>query len=92
MGSLQMPKIVTQSLASAVMHNRTILGFATKMRKVVFDAPWQSRAFGMAVSLSRAGYFSWDKFRAELPAQSHRMARVAPMNTISGGSMRWRRR
>ena len=28
--------------------------------ELVFDAPWQSRAFGMAVSLSRAGYFSWD--------------------------------
>ncbi|WP_246199783.1 nitrile hydratase accessory protein [Arthrobacter zhaoguopingii] len=34
--------------------------------ELVFDAPWQSRAFGMAVGLSQAGLFSWDDFRAEL--------------------------
>lgn len=34
--------------------------------ELVFDAPWQSRAFGMAVTLSQAGFFTWDKFRAEL--------------------------
>ncbi|MFK0382343.1 nitrile hydratase accessory protein [Agrobacterium sp. NPDC090273] len=34
--------------------------------ELVFDAPWQSRAFGMAVSMCQAGYFPWDKFRAEL--------------------------
>ncbi|MGW4336406.1 nitrile hydratase accessory protein [Rhodococcus koreensis] len=34
--------------------------------ELVFEAPWQSRAFGMAVSLSRAGFFTWDTFRAEL--------------------------
>ncbi|MFJ4064361.1 nitrile hydratase accessory protein [Pseudomonas sp. NPDC089996] len=34
--------------------------------ELVFDSPWQSRAFGMAVSLSQQGLFTWDKFRAEL--------------------------
>lgn len=34
--------------------------------ELVFDAPWQSRAFGMAVSLSQQGLFTWDTFRAEL--------------------------
>ncbi|MDR5804737.1 nitrile hydratase accessory protein [Caballeronia sp. LZ001] len=34
--------------------------------ELVFDAPWQSRAFGMAVSLSKAGYFTWETFRGEL--------------------------
>lgn len=34
--------------------------------ELVFDAPWQSRAFGMAVSLSQQGLFTWDVFRAEL--------------------------
>jgi nitrile hydratase accessory protein len=34
--------------------------------ELVFDAPWQSRAFGMAVSLSQAGLFRWDDFRAQL--------------------------
>lgn len=34
--------------------------------ELVFDAPWQSRAFGMAVGLSQAGLFTWDSFRAAL--------------------------
>jgi nitrile hydratase accessory protein len=29
----------------------------------VFDAPWQSRAFGMVVSLHERGAFEWDAFR-----------------------------
>ncbi|GAA4722227.1 hypothetical protein GCM10023350_00330 [Nocardioides endophyticus] len=34
--------------------------------EVVFESPWQSRAFGMAVALCRDGYFEWDDFRANL--------------------------
>jgi nitrile hydratase accessory protein len=29
----------------------------------VFDAPWESRAFGMVVSLHQRGAFEWDEFR-----------------------------
>lgn len=36
--------------------------------ELLFEAPWEARAFGMAVSLCRAGYFTWDEFRAELIA------------------------
>ncbi|MFE2942992.1 nitrile hydratase accessory protein [Streptomyces sp. NPDC059255] len=36
--------------------------------ELVFDEPWQSRAFGMAVSLSQAGFFDWDTFRGHLAA------------------------
>ena len=31
--------------------------------ELVFDAPWQGRAFGMARVLCEAGVFSWDEFR-----------------------------
>jgi len=34
--------------------------------EVVFEAPWQGRAFGMARTLAQAGAFSWDEFRAQL--------------------------
>lgn len=34
--------------------------------ELVFDAPWQSRAFGMAVSLCQSGFFTWEHFRGEL--------------------------
>jgi nitrile hydratase accessory protein len=32
----------------------------------VFEAPWQSRAFGMVVSLHERGAFEWDAFRDRL--------------------------
>ena len=31
--------------------------------EVVFDAPWQSRLFGMARVLCEQGAFDWDEFR-----------------------------
>jgi nitrile hydratase accessory protein len=30
----------------------------------VFGAPWQSRAFGMAMALHEAGAFEWEEFRS----------------------------
>lgn len=37
--------------------------------ELVFEAPWQSRVFGMARALCEHGYFHWDEFRAELIRQ-----------------------
>jgi nitrile hydratase accessory protein len=37
--------------------------------ELVFSAPWESRAFGMAVSLSEAGAFAWPVFQAALVAR-----------------------
>ncbi|MCC5887321.1 MAG: nitrile hydratase accessory protein [Gammaproteobacteria bacterium] len=34
--------------------------------ELLFEAPWEARAFGMAVSLADAGCFTWDEFRARL--------------------------
>lgn len=31
-----------------------------------FSAPWQSRAFGMAMALSEAGEIDWEEFRQSL--------------------------
>lgn len=36
--------------------------------ELVFDAPWQSRAFGMALGMCEAGMFEWEDFRRELIA------------------------
>jgi nitrile hydratase accessory protein len=36
--------------------------------ELVFDAPWQSRLFGLTIALHRAGLFAWDDFRARLIA------------------------
>jgi nitrile hydratase accessory protein len=37
--------------------------------ELVFSEPWESRAFGMAVSLSEAGAFRWPVFQAALIAR-----------------------
>jgi nitrile hydratase accessory protein len=34
--------------------------------ELVFAEPWESRAFGMAVSLYETGMFSWPQFQAAL--------------------------
>jgi len=36
--------------------------------ELVFDAPWQSRAFGMVVGLHERGLFSWNEFKDRLIA------------------------
>jgi nitrile hydratase accessory protein len=37
--------------------------------ELVFAEPWESRAFGMAVTLHEAGAFTWPQFRAALIAR-----------------------
>lgn len=37
--------------------------------ELVFDEPWQSRAFGMAVLLAEAGVITWPQFRTALAAR-----------------------
>ncbi|MFD9093281.1 nitrile hydratase accessory protein [Streptomyces collinus] len=38
--------------------------------ELVFAEPWESRAFGMAVSLYDAGVFTWPEFQAALIART----------------------
>ncbi|BBY17160.1 nitrile hydratase accessory protein [Mycolicibacterium litorale] len=40
--------------------------------ELVFEEPWESRAFGMAVLLSEAGVFTWPQFRDALVARIDR--------------------
>ncbi len=50
----------------------TMTGSAALPRRngeLVFAAPWESRAFGLAVGLSQAGVFTWDEFRERLIAE-----------------------
>ena len=39
-----------------------------KNGELVFEMPWESRAFGLAVSLSDAGVVEWPEFREALVA------------------------
>lgn len=42
------------------------IAYPRKNGEPVFEAPWQSRAFGMVVSLHKAGLFPWDDFKTLL--------------------------
>jgi nitrile hydratase accessory protein len=37
--------------------------------ELVFEAPWESRVFGVAAALRERGLFTWDEFRACLIAE-----------------------
>ena len=37
--------------------------------ELVFEAPWQGRAFGMALALSEQNVFPWEEFRQQLIAE-----------------------
>lgn len=41
-------------------------GLPRKNGELVFEEPWQSRAFGMAVALSEQGAYDWERFRGHL--------------------------
>jgi nitrile hydratase accessory protein len=34
--------------------------------ELVFDAPWETRAFGLAIGLGREGVYEWEDFRRRL--------------------------
>ncbi len=40
-----------------------------KNGELVFQAPWQGRAFGLAVVLNEKGAYPWDEFRSGLVEQ-----------------------
>jgi nitrile hydratase accessory protein len=42
----------------------------------VFSAPWEARAFAIALELSSAGHFTWDEFRDHLIAEVRASDRI----------------
>ena len=42
------------------------VGAPRKNGELVFEAPWEGRAFGMAVALSDRHVYHWDEFRSHL--------------------------
>ena len=42
----------------------------------VFSAPWEARAFAIALQLSRSGHFTWDEFRDRLIAEVRESDRI----------------
>ena len=57
------------SIEDAVAYMGGAAALPRRNGELVFDAPWESRAFGIAVGLSQAGLYTWDEFRERLIAQ-----------------------
>jgi nitrile hydratase accessory protein len=51
--------------------------------ELVFSEPWESRAFGMAVSLHQAGLFTWPRFRSAL------IAHIAAWEAVPAEDKQW---
>jgi hypothetical protein len=62
--------------------------------ELVFAEPWESRAFGMAVTLYEAGVFTWPRFQAapiaRIAAWRPHRPKVRAGTTISTGWAPWR--
>ncbi len=59
-------------------------GQATLPRKngeLVFDAPWEGRAFGIAVALTDGGFYEWSEVRDRLIAEVARAQERLPSST-----------
>ncbi|SRR5579883_2084135 len=52
----------------------------------VFEEPWQSRIFGLAVVLCEQGYFEWNEFRERL------IAEIAAADAQAAGAVSGERR
>lgn len=46
--------------------------------ELIFSAPWESRAFGLAVALDDAGVIGWSEFRGRLVDEIGRWERTHP--------------
>ena len=59
--------------------------------ELVFDAPWESRAFGVAVALSERDAFEWERFRQQLIAEIGAWEREHGERSLAGWSYyeRW---
>ncbi len=60
-----------------------------KNGELVFEAPWESRAFGMAVTLHERGLFEWEEFRRRLIREIGAWERAHPEDAEWSYYARW---
>ncbi len=54
-------------------------------KELMFSAPWEARAFAMAVRLSEAGVCTWNEFRAHLIAEIGKADKVRAHGWVEDG-------
>ena len=65
----QCPADATEGVAAMLAALDGSAALPRKNGELVFDEPWQGRAFGMAVALHEQGLYEWEEFRQELIAR-----------------------
>jgi nitrile hydratase accessory protein len=54
-------------------------------KELTFSAPWEARAFAMAVRLSESGICTWDEFRAHLITEIGKADKVPAHGWVESG-------
>jgi nitrile hydratase accessory protein len=54
-------------------------------KELTFSAPWEARAFAMAVRLSESGICTWDEFRAHLITEIGKADKVRAHGWVEPG-------
>ena len=55
-------------------------------KEVTFSAPWEARAFAMAVRLSESGICTWDEFRRHLISEIAKADKVRAHGWVEDGA------
>src|SRR5579872_7547442 len=53
--------------------------------KTIFSAPWEARAFAIALRMSEASLFTWDEFRAHLVEEIGKADKVRAHGWVEAG-------
>jgi nitrile hydratase subunit beta len=59
---------MTQPTDNAIADMQGETALPRKNGELVFEAPWEGRAFGLAVTLNERGFYEWRSFRDHLVA------------------------
>ena len=77
---------MTESTDRRISTMNDDLALPRKNGELVFEAPWQARAFGLAVALNEQGTYPWSDFSAELTRE---IASAEEANEPSTYYQRW---
>jgi nitrile hydratase accessory protein len=69
---------VGEQRAAAVLEWKGPIAPPRRNGELVFDSLWESRVFGMTMTLYEAGHFHWDEFRNRLIASIAAWERAHP--------------
>ncbi|MDE2997871.1 MAG: nitrile hydratase accessory protein [Gemmatimonadota bacterium] len=77
---------MTRRIDRRIADAKTTVALPRRNGELVFEAPWEARAFGLAVALCEKGVYEWREFSAALAS---RIAAAEKENDPSGYYARW---